>query len=84
MIYFQLALAQHRQKKLAAAIQNIQLAIVAPEMSAEQQNVAKYYLAGFFLDVGRKEYADQVLQDVLNQNPDFKPALEMRQRYFAP
>ena len=84
MIYFQLALAQHRQKKLAAAIQNIQLAIVAPEMSAEQQNVAKYYLAGFFLDVGRKEYADQVLQDVLNQNPDFKPALEMRQRYFTP
>ena len=84
MIYFQLALAQHRQKKLAAAIQNIQMAIVAPEMSAEQQSVAKYYLAGFFIDVGRKEYAAQVLQDVLNQNPAFKPALEMRQRYFAP
>lgn len=67
---------------MAASIQNIQMAIVAPEMTPEQRMAAKYYLAGFFLDANRKEYALKVIQDILNEAPNFKPAQEMLQKYF--
>jgi len=81
MIYYRLALAQSRQKKLAAAIQNIQHAIVAPEISPEQRIAAKYDLAGFFVDAKRLDYAAEVLQDILREKPDYAPALELKQKY---
>jgi len=82
MIYYHLAIAQWRQKKMAKAIQNIQMAIVSPVLNSEQKIAAKYYLAGFFLDVNRKDNALTVIQDILNEKPNFKPAQELLRKYY--
>ena len=77
MIYYALALAQWKQKKMPAAVQNMQMAIVAPEMNTEQRTMAKYNLAGFFTDVQRKDLAFKVIQDILTADPNFAPARKM-------
>jgi tetratricopeptide (TPR) repeat protein len=82
LIFYRMAMAQWQQKKVAAAIQTIQKAIVAPELSPEQRTVAKYYLAGFFIDAKRMDFAAKVLQDILQEDPTYQPALEMKQKYF--
>lgn len=82
MIYYRLALVQSRQKKLAAAIQNIQHAIISPELSPEQRTAAKYDLALFFIAVKRMEYAGEVLADILGEYPGYGPALDLKRKYF--
>ncbi len=82
MIYFRLAMVQSRQKRLAAAIQNIQYAIVSPELSPEQRTAAKYNLALFFIAVKRMEYAREVSADILGETPGYAPAQELMQKYF--
>ncbi len=79
MIYHRLAWAQWRQKKMAAAVNTIQMAISAPDLPAQERRTAKLDLAGFFLALDRVEYANRVLQDILHDAPDFQPAREMWQ-----
>lgn len=82
LIYYQVALNQWKQRKMAQAIEHMQRAIVAPELTAEQGLVARYYLAGFYIDVNRLDFARQVLQDIFSINARFQPALELWQKYF--
>ncbi len=77
MIYYSLAMNQWKQKKIPLAIQNIQMAIVAPELNKEQRTMAKYNLAGFFIDARRKDFAKRVIQDILSSDPNFIPARKM-------
>lgn len=77
MIYYRLAAAQWRLKKMAAAVKNIQMAIVAPDLTPRQRTAAKYDLATYFIEANRKEYAIRVLQDILGSEPDNQAAREL-------
>ena len=76
-LYFRLAMAQWHQKKMAAAVNTLQMAIVSPDLDAAQRRSAKQELAGCFLALGRVEYARRVVEDILGEYPDDPPAREM-------
>lgn len=80
ILYHRLARVQWQQKKMAAAVNTIQMAISAPDLPAQERRTAKLELAGFFLSLDRKEYAIRVLDDILHESPNFQPAREMWQK----
>ncbi|HNW59158.1 MAG TPA: tetratricopeptide repeat protein [bacterium] len=82
-ICYRLALVQWRLNQKASAIQTIQEAIVAPDLTAAQRLEAKFDLAGFFIALKRMDFARRVVEDILHEKPDFQPALEMKTRYFG-
>ncbi len=76
-INFHLALVQWQQKKIEPAINNIQKAIVSKDLSPQLKLQAKYHLAGFLTQIKKTKDAVFVLNDILKQNPDFKPAQKL-------
>jgi tetratricopeptide (TPR) repeat protein len=77
MIFYQIAIAQWRQKKLTSAIANMEKAGYAPDLNKEQKLNAKYYLAGFLGEAEKIDEALRVLQEILQQDPQYAPAHQL-------
>ena len=77
MIFYQIAIAQWRQKKLSSAIANMEKAGYAPDLNKEQKLNAKYYLAGFLGEAEKIDEALRVLQEILQQDPQYAPAHQL-------
>ncbi|RMH60480.1 MAG: hypothetical protein D6677_13580, partial [Calditrichaeota bacterium] len=66
--YFRLALAQFNQEKFKAAFENIQKAIVAPELTIREKAVSEGLLARFLMALGKKKAAQKVLDHIKSYN----------------
>jgi tetratricopeptide (TPR) repeat protein len=77
MIFYQIAIAQWRQKKLSSAITNMEKAGYAPDLNKEQRLNAKYYLAGFLGEADKISEAETVLKEILRENPQYAPAYQL-------
>lgn len=80
MIQYQLALSQWKQGKLEEACQNMEKAVYARDLTEAQKLNARFYLAGFLSDAGRKEAAKAVLREILQIDPRFQPAITFLER----
>ncbi len=67
--YFRLALAQFNQEKIKAAFENIQKAIVAPELTIREKAVSEGLLARFLMALGKQKAAQKVLDHIKSYNP---------------
>jgi len=74
LILYHLAMSQWKQGRLDKACATMEAATVRPELSLEERQNARFYLAGFFNDNGQKEKAKGVLRLILTENPGFAPA----------
>lgn len=77
MIQYQIAIARWKQENLSGAIQSMQKAVYAPDLTLDQKLNAKYYLAGFLAEDGKIENAQSILEELIRQNPRFKPAYQL-------
>ena len=59
---------------LRKAIEGMEFASGAPDLNAEEQMNARFYLAGFLSDAGRRTDAIRVLRAILAEHPTFVPA----------
>ena len=76
-IYTALANAQWKQRKMVDAVNTIQYAIQAFNSNKEQQTLAKFMLANMLIDMKRPGDSKMILRDLLNDTPNYKPALSM-------
>lgn len=74
MMYYQIAIAQWRQKKLAEACQSMLEAINLPDLNRRQRLNARFYLAGFYADAKDYHRAREILVGLLQEDPHFQPA----------
>ncbi len=74
MIAYQLAMSEWKQGHLARAVEGMEFASGAPDLKPEERQNARFYLAGFLSDSGRKEDAIRTLRAILADDPSFKPA----------
>jgi tetratricopeptide (TPR) repeat protein len=74
MINYQLALVQREQNKITEAINNMQIAVNYSKLSDEQRLNAKYYLAVLYVELQQKSRAVEILEDLIKDNSQFKPA----------
>ena len=75
--YYNLALSERMTGKIEKALKSIQKAIDAPELSREQLTQFFYTYATFLLDARQLPAAKQLLQELVKNAPDFKPAKEL-------
>ena len=74
MLLYQLALSESAQGQTRSAIQWMTAASGAPEFTPAQQQNARFYLAGFYSDAGRRGMAVHILKEILADDPSFVPA----------
>jgi tetratricopeptide (TPR) repeat protein len=74
MIAYQLAMSEWKQGRLGNAIQGMEFAAGAPELKPEERQNARFYLAGFLSDNGRRQDAITTLRAILTDDPSFVPA----------
>jgi tetratricopeptide (TPR) repeat protein len=74
MIAYHLALSEWKQGRLDKAISAMEFAAGAPELQPDEQKNARFYLAGFLSDKGRRIDAINVLRAILADDPSFTPA----------
>jgi len=72
LIFQDMAVAQWNRGKFVDAVNTIQKAIVAPEMTQKQRGRAKYILAQFLFSMRRTQDAQNVLQDALKDDPGLR------------
>lgn len=74
MIAYQLAMSEWKQGHLARALEGMEFASGAPDLKPGERQNARFYLAGFLSDSGRKEEAIRTLRAILADDPSFTPA----------
>jgi tetratricopeptide (TPR) repeat protein len=79
LLLYQLAQAQYKQGRPAAAAASLDRAAASPELTREQRFNALFYRAGFLLESGDTSLARQTLRMILAEDPQFRPA----QRFLA-
>jgi tetratricopeptide (TPR) repeat protein len=80
MIAYQLAMSEWKQGHLGNAIRGMEFASGAPELKREERQNARFYLAGFLSDDGRREDAIRTLRSILADDPSFAPAQKFLSR----
>ncbi len=80
MIAYQLAMSEWKQGHLGRAIQGMEFASGAPELKPEERQNARFYLAGFLSDSGRRGDAIRTLRALLTDDPSFVPARQFLMR----
>lgn len=83
MILYNLALSQRMLGQMGPAMQNILEAMKAPELNLEQAVNIRYTYALFLLDLRDAQEAQKVLRSIVEQAPDFLPAVRLL-RSFEP
>ena len=83
MAHYQLAMVKRQMNDLPGAVMSMQNAAYARDFSPKERINAQYYLAGFFLDSRKIGEAQQVLRNILKENPNFSPAIRMLQQISA-
>ncbi len=74
MITYHMALCQWRRGELRRACDTMTLALTYADLSRQQKQNARFYLAGFYADLQDSLQAIKTLQDLLRQDPNFQPA----------
>ncbi len=74
MIAYQLGLSKWKEGDLKKAIEAMEFASGAPEFRPEERLNARFYLAGFLSDSGRRDEAVAILRAILAEHPSFDPA----------
>jgi len=80
MIAYQLALSESKLGHIENAIRGMDFASGAPELTREERQNARFYLAGFLFDSGRRELSVKTLRSMLEDDPSFAPAREFLSR----
>jgi lysophospholipase L1-like esterase len=80
LIAYQLALSEWKQHRISRAIRAMEFAAGAPELKPAERKNARFYLAGFFSDDGRRGEAIHTLRKLLAEDPGFAPAKEFLSR----
>jgi tetratricopeptide (TPR) repeat protein len=80
MIAYQLGLSKWKEGDLKKAIEAMEFASGAPEFQPEERLNARFYLAGFLSDSGRRHDAVRILRAILAENPSFEPAQQFLYR----
>ncbi|MDZ7269575.1 MAG: GDSL-type esterase/lipase family protein [candidate division KSB1 bacterium] len=84
MLLYQIAIAQWRQQKLAAACETMRAALEQADLTHQERQNAKFYLAGFHADAGDPARAAELLTGLLREDPTFQPARVFLQRLRPP
>jgi tetratricopeptide (TPR) repeat protein len=74
MILYEIAMSQWKQGKMEDACTTMEKAASSPDLKFSEQQNARFYLAGFFMDAHRPEKAVQILHALLAEDPGFRPA----------
>lgn len=83
MAHYQLAMIKRQMGDLPGAVSSMQNAAYARDFSPKERINAQYYLAGFLLDSRKIGEAQQLLRNILKENPNFSPAIRMLQQISA-
>lgn len=74
MLYYQLALSESALGHREDAVRWMTAATQAPEFTQAQLQNARFYLAGFYSDAGKRDMARRILTGLLAEDPSFVPA----------
>ena len=83
MAHYQLAMLKRQSGDLPGAVTSMQNAAFARDFSPKERLNAQYYLAGFLMENRNIADAQNVLRDILKENPNFSPALRLLQQISA-
>ncbi|MGA9119156.1 MAG: hypothetical protein WB699_07290 [Bacteroidota bacterium] len=74
LLAYHLALSQMQMGHLDNAIVVMEAATNAPELTMDQRQNARFYLAGFLSDAGQRDRALAMLRIILHDDPTYPPA----------
>lgn len=74
MMHYQIAISQWQQKKIADACASMADALRYPDLTPEQKKNARFYLAGFYADLGKLATSRDILLEILREDPGYQPA----------
>lgn len=80
MIAYQLAISKWKEGDLKNAIEAMDFASGAPDLQVDERLNARFYLAGFLSDNGRRDEAIKILKAILSEKPSFDPARQFLSR----
>ncbi|MCB0274938.1 MAG: tetratricopeptide repeat protein [Calditrichaeota bacterium] len=74
LLHYHLGLSYAGRGDKEKALAEMQFAAAHPSLTPLQKANARFYQAGYLVDLGRSDEAVALLKQLLSENPDFRPA----------